>query len=293
MLSAARGQSIPFWTFATIGVMAMMLFVLNYAVNVTWTVRAQNAADSAASATHSSIVNIYNEESTLLYAASIAEFRLRSLNQGILNTINHNGGCAATIGGTCEQNYNQLVSAYTQVQKNYADLVHLLDQANNLTQGGQQAAAQKIFGLINCGGGVALLDCAFNYSFVNYAAAKTHGNKATPSVVQVVACRNVPWIGGGLLGVGGTFKAIASGASAIALAKPEQFVPSAVNPVTAAPYQSTESSWYGFALAAATPAYEVVFNNAAAPLTIDVNWYTTVPYSSASDVAAGSYTCAS
>src|SRR6266851_5668162 len=109
MLSAARGQSIPFWTFATIGVLAMMLFVLNYALNVSWTIRA--------------------------------------LNQAILNTINHNCGCSATIGGTCEQNYNQLVQAYTQVEKNYADLVHLLGQANQLTQAGQNTAAQKIFSL--------------------------------------------------------------------------------------------------------------------------------------------------
>jgi hypothetical protein len=126
MLSVSRGQSIPFWTFATIGVLAMMLLVLNYALDVTWTIRAQNAADSAAAATHSTVANVYNEESLLLYAASVDEFRLRSLNQAILNTINHNGGCSPAIGGSCEQNYNALVAAYVQVAIYYANLVSLI-----------------------------------------------------------------------------------------------------------------------------------------------------------------------
>jgi Putative Flp pilus-assembly TadE/G-like len=294
MLSAARGQSIPFWTFATIGVLAMMLFVLNYALNVSWTIRAQNAADSASAATHSAVANVYNEESTLLYAASVDEFRLRALNQAILNTINHNGGCSATIGGTCEQNYNQLVQAYTQVEKNYADLVHLLGQANQLTQAGQNTAAQKIFSLLNpCGGSSTLLDTAFCYTYVGYSNAQGHGSKATPSVVQVVACRNVPWIGGGLFGLGAKFTAVASGASAIASAQVEHFVPSAVNAATSQPYQSNESSWFGYSLPDPTPPYEVVFNTPGSPLAVDINWYTVVPYSNAAAVAAGSYACAS
>ena len=40
------------------------------------------------------IANFYNEESLLIYAASVDEYRLRALNQAILNTINHNGGCS-------------------------------------------------------------------------------------------------------------------------------------------------------------------------------------------------------
>lgn len=297
MLTFSRGQSIPFWTFATIGMLGVMLFVLNYAINVTWAVRAQNAADSAAAATYSSIADVYNEETTLLYAASVDEFRLRALNQAILNTINHNGGCSPAVGGTCEQNYNQLVAGFVQVSQNYSDLVHLLGQANQLTQAGQQVAAQKIFNLINCGGNnsVLYLDCAFDYTFANYASSKGHGNKATPTVVQVVACRNVPWIGGGLLGASGTFQALASGATAIALVKTENFVASAINPNTNAPYQANESSWYGYALPAPSPPYEVVFDGGSTgqALNIALNWYTPVPYANASSVAPGSYTCAS
>lgn len=298
MLRASRGQSIPFWTFATIGVLVMMLFVLNYALNVTWTVRAQNAADSASAASDSAIANIYNEESTILYAAAVDEFRLRSLNQAILNTINHNGGCSAKIGGSCEQNYNQLVSAFTQVAKNFDDLQHLAGQANQLTQGGQNVAAQKIFNFLNCGGstsGIVYFDCAFSYSFIAFGNAKSHGQNATPPVVQVVACRNVPWIGGGIVGLAGTFQAVASGASTIALAQAEQFVPSALNPVSGQPYQQNETSWYGYALPSAAPPYEVIFNapSPGAPLAVNVNWYTTVPYANPQNVAAGSYACAS
>src|SRR5216683_1490715 len=241
MLSAARGQSIPFWTFATIGVLAMMLFVLNYALNVSWTIRAQNAADSASAATHSAVANVYNEESTLLYAATVDEFRLRALNQ-----------------------------------------------ANQLTQAGQNTAAQKIFSLLNpCGGTSTLLDSAFCYTYVGYANAQGHGSKATPSVVQVVACRNVPWIGGGLFGLGAKFTAVASGASAIASAQVEHFVPSAVNGATSQRYQSNESSWFGYSLPYPAPPYEVVFDTPGSPLAVDINWYTVVPYSNAAPVAAG------
>src|SRR5260370_33522507 len=99
----------------------MMLFVLNYALNVSWTVRAQNAADSASAATHSAVANVYNEESTLLYAASVDEFRLRALNQAILNTINHNGGCRATVRGACQANHKPLMQAHKAVAKNQAE----------------------------------------------------------------------------------------------------------------------------------------------------------------------------
>lgn len=296
MLSASRGQSIPFWTMATVGVLVMMLFVLNYALDVTWTVRAQNAADSAASATHSAIANVYNEESLLIYAASVDEYRLRALNQAILNTINHNGGCSPTIGGSCEQNYNQLTAAYVQVAKNYADLVSLMGQANQITQGGQDQAARKVFSLINnCGasGSIAYFDCAFAYQYINYGNAHTHGNNATPATVQIVACRTVPWIGGGLLGTGSTFNAVATGASAIAAVATEKFVPSGTNPLTNQPYQADERSWFGYSVPFPSPAYVVDFDAPGQPLEIDVNWYSAVPYANNSTVAAGSYPCAS
>lgn len=295
MLSASRGQSIPFWTFATVGVLTMMLFVLNYSLDVTWSIRAQNAADSASAATHSAIANVYNEESLLLYAATVDEYRLRSLNAAILNTINHNGGCSPAIGGSCEQNYGQLVRAFVQVQKNYSYLVHLLGQANQLTQGGQDQAARKVFSLLNsCGGsGPAYFDCAFAYQYVNYGQAHTHGKNATPSTVQIVACRTVPWIGGGLLGVGPSFTAVGTGSSAIGAVQLERFVPASTNPATGQPFQPTETSWFGYTVPNPAPPYEVTFNTPGAPLEIDVNWYTVMPYANNATVAAGSYPCAS
>jgi len=71
MLGAQRGQTIPFWTFAVFGMLAMALFVMNYSMSAAWNIRAQNAADSAAAAGLSTVANIYNEESTILYATAV------------------------------------------------------------------------------------------------------------------------------------------------------------------------------------------------------------------------------
>jgi hypothetical protein len=173
-----------------------------------------------------------------------------------------------------------------------------MGQANQITQGGQDAAARKIFSLFNnCGSGnnngPAYLDCAFAYQYVNYGNAHSHGNNASPSTVEIVACRTVPWIGGGLFGTGASFNAVATGSSAIAAVQTERFVPSNTNPLTGQPYQANESSWYGYTVPFQQPAYVVAFNTPGAPLEVDVNWYSTVPYANNASVSPGSYPCAS
>src|SRR5690242_18037437 len=93
MLNRERGQTMPFWLLATVMAVTMLLFAGNYETMIAWQIHAQNAADSATAIALSPTVNVLNEESTILYASAISEYRLRYLNQGLLNAINGRG-CA-------------------------------------------------------------------------------------------------------------------------------------------------------------------------------------------------------
>ena len=99
-----RGQTLPFWVIGVLVVLSMMFFLANYANAVAWQVRAQNAADGAASSVLSVQANVYNEYSTILYATAVDEYRIRVLNQAILNTVYGVGGC----GSSCSSDYTTL-----------------------------------------------------------------------------------------------------------------------------------------------------------------------------------------
>src|SRR5487761_749976 len=86
---AQRGQTMPFWVVGVLIVLTLLFFVANYVASIIWQIRAQNAADSAASTALTIQANLWNEESTILYSASLDESRLRAINQAILNTINN------------------------------------------------------------------------------------------------------------------------------------------------------------------------------------------------------------
>jgi hypothetical protein len=290
MLGSSRGQSIPFWTFATISMLVMMLFVWNYQLNLTWQIRAQNAADSAAAAAHATLASVYNEETMLVYAAAVDEFRLRALNQAMINAIDQHGGCEL-VAGQCANDFNTLFTAFQGAEKAYQNDIALLGQANNFTQGGQSAVSSAVSALNGSCPGNTLLDCAFSYYFVGLS--KSHGrgkNQKDTPIVEVAACRNVPWLGGSLLGLTlPTFQAVAIGTAAIAQrTPPESFSPGALNPSTLKPWQLTvENQWYqqpalpGDTTPGTLRAYEVWFNTPTsnnAALTLNLNWYTTIPY---------------
>ena len=167
-MNAQRGQTIPFWAIATLVVIAMTAFLASFVNTVAWHIRAQNAADSAAAAGLSVYANVLNEESTLLYAAAVDEYRIRAVNQAMLNAMNGTGGCQAS--GTCGQDYQALYQEYSLLVAQagaFASDIQLLRQADNFTQGGQlqdERKAVQAFG--NCsqpGGG---FDCAFTYNIV-------------------------------------------------------------------------------------------------------------------------------
>ncbi len=352
-----RAQTIPFWTLAIIGMLALTLFVNNYATTVTWQVRAQNAADSAAAGGVAVQANVLNEETTLLYAAAVQEFRLRTLNQALLNTINHNGGCTTsvtsshsnyTISGSCVDNYNALLPAFNAALTAYKNDIQLLENSQLFSSG--TTLASEVSAMATS---LNVVDSAFSYTSTvsqgqsggggscggntggwgwgwGWGGGNGNGNGwgnqcgwehggwgfgnwwegrwwdqgdgygngncysqngdtfcGTP-VVEVMACKNVPYLASGVLGGASTFKAVAHGAMALGLANAEVFTPGATtNPATGQAYQPVESSWYGNTLATKTAPYEVDFSG----LTTDLYWYGAVPASVSGTNGVGSYTC--
>lgn len=302
-----RGQTIPFWTFATIAMLALVLAVTNYGTQVYWNVRAQNAADSAVATSVAVQANIWNEESTILYSAAVAEYRLRALNQGILNALNQNGGCdAVTLGGplSCDTIFNILMPAFQQANADFQKNVQLLSQANQFTQGGQNAQrkdAQSILpsctgngnggngnnGNGNGGTPTNAVDPAFCYTVV---IGNDGSNPLQQHTAAVIACRTVPYIAAPIVNLASpSFKAIATSGGAVATANAET--------VNVATYQpAIETQWYGQTptlpgASAATKPYDVEFTN----LTVNVNWYTatTLKPSLVPGLAGVSYACAS
>ena len=83
-----RGQVLPLWTVGSLACLSMIFFLINYANVIRWQVRAQNAADSASSASLSTIAQYYNDLSMTIYAADIAELRVRYLDQALVNNLN-------------------------------------------------------------------------------------------------------------------------------------------------------------------------------------------------------------
>lgn len=261
-----RGQTMPFWVLAIIAMLALLFFVSNYAATVRWTIRAQNAADSAASAGVSTDANMFNQASTLEFAAAVDETRMRYLLQAIDNTVNDPAHC----GSSCDAYYAALVSAYQTASSNYSQITQAMQKGDNLTEGGLKNGADKAVGLAssNC----AVFDCAFTY---------TSHIDGTNETVDVVACKRVAYTVPTLLGLSSNASFTAVGRSAATLSPvSETFVPGNANPATGTPYQPDESPGGGGAPAE----YAVTYKNLAVGLT----WYvagTTRP------AAFGSYGC--
>ncbi|TAM72639.1 hypothetical protein EPN44_15195 [bacterium] len=255
---ARRGQTFPFWVISTVLGLTLVFFVANYTNTMRWELRAQNAADTAASAAISTDANMNNELSTLMYASAIEEVRLRYLNQAILNTINGVGGCDPAPGQSCDQDYQSLVSAYNTASSNYATLVQLMRQADNFTQGGQKNGPWKAMGLI--GSDCSIFDCAFTVTPLDVSAGP-----GSAETVDVVACKNVPTLVPQLLGLGAgsSFQALGRSAETLTSVN-ESFNPSTVNPRTGQPYQPAEPQWATYPFSA----YTVDFSN----VTVNLSW---------------------
>jgi hypothetical protein len=265
---------LPFWVIGVLIVLSMMFFLANYANAIAWQVRAQNAADGAASAILSVQANVYNEYSTILYATAVDEYRIRTLNQAILNTI-YGDGCTAS----CDSDYATLVAEYNNAVSSYTADIHLLDQANNMTQAGQSTDQAKALSLIQSSNWCASANdyaCQFGFKVLDASSTTaSNGNGSSGSIAagdnetDLVACKNVSYFGAGLLGLANaaTYQVLGRAAAAVVPAYTENFTPSATNPQTGQPFQPTETQWATDA--PSNPALQVNFSG----LTVNLNWY--------------------
>jgi hypothetical protein len=83
-----RGQTIPFWVFASIASLALTLFVMNYTNTIRWHIRAQNAADTAAMAAIAADASLNNQQTVAEYALAVSEYRIRAIVESMVNAAN-------------------------------------------------------------------------------------------------------------------------------------------------------------------------------------------------------------
>ena len=223
-----RGQTLPLWVLGVTAMLALLFFTANYANMVRWHMRAQNAADSAASAGIATDATAVNQVNVLVYAATIDEIRMRYLLQAMVNTVYDPGACSGT--SACDAVLAKLSSAYSTASSNYSALKHDMQLGDGLTEGGLKNAPDKAIALVqsNC----SLLDCAFTYTSTMNGASE---------VVDVVACKNVATFVPAIMGLSqaATFKAVGRSAMTLGHAR-ESFAPAATNPATGAAYQPAE-----------------------------------------------------
>ena len=266
-LEHQRGQTMPFWVIGVLIALSALFFLSNYVNAVVWQVRAQNAADSAASMSLAITANLWNEETTILYSSALDEYRIRYLNQALLNTINEVGCNPAT----CSSDYTTLRSELSAAVAGYDADIQLLRQGNNFTEAGQQADLMKAQNLIgnNCSG-TADYSCAF--TFTQTATNQTNGS-AKHSITDIseseyVACKQMNYFGSALLNLGnaGSYKVVGRGAAALIPANTEAFSPGTqTNPLTGVAYQPVEH----WATTQHSAANDVNF----AGFTANLNWY--------------------
>lgn len=284
-----RGQMLPFWALAATCLIALMFFISNYAQVVTWQIRAQNAADSAAAMGMSVQGSVFNQQTTILYSMAVDENRMRFLNQAILNTIYGAGGCTALSGG-CAGDYATLVNEFNKALTAWQNDLQLIQRANNFTEGGQQADQMKA--VAHIGADCNMSDCAFAYTVKDSSStgAPCHGKSCgnVPQRIDVVVCHKVPLTAAALFGLGSTgkFSAIGRAAAVTTASNVEIFSPgTAVNPTTNQVYQPLEPQW---ATTYPSSSYTVDYSG----LHVHAYWYAVAPVKPYSGpLTSGSYTC--
>jgi hypothetical protein len=171
-----RGQILPVWIFAIFTALTLMFFSLNYANTIRWQVRAQNAADSAASAALIFQSLEWNKMNVLLYSADVEEWRIHHLIQGMVDAGNGNGGCSLS-GGTCLAIYTHLRSQYLLAVSRYSTDIGMLQGLSTFTNDNQDYDAAHLVAVYNHwvsrGCSPALVDCAFTYHLVDYSNRTT------------------------------------------------------------------------------------------------------------------------
>lgn len=194
-----RGQTLPLWIGGILVTLALMFFTLNYANMIRWQIRAQNAADAAASGLLAIQTSNWNRMQIMLYASAVEEFRIRRLIDAIVLTANRSGNCRdtawpkqpvpAATGNTCLNDYLNLKYYLNRSITRYSNDVQLLhDFTFNMTKANIEHDMQVMLAHIapvagsgvnsHCynnpdgSGGVEGADCAFNYK-INAMGGRT------------------------------------------------------------------------------------------------------------------------
>ena len=197
-LHAQRGQSLPFWLLAVLLSLSLVFFVYNDANTVRYQIRAQNAADSAATAALSSDAAKLNSVQTLLLALNVQDVKVRSILAG--ESMLLTGGdtaCGSNTGYlTSPACANDLSAGVTDLQHEVTNLQTVVNTVQSFGQltGNDATAPNATVGSFFKGNCVALsTDCAFKYTTV--ASGPVNGQM----VVDAYACETVPTFARGLL----------------------------------------------------------------------------------------------
>lgn len=174
---AERGQTLPIWALAVLTALTLMCFSLNYANTLRWQVRAQNAADSAATAALTVQATQWNKMTAILYAADVEEWRIRHIIQGMLDAAAFNGGCThfGTAGGTCLTIYTALQRQYYKAVNRYSNDIQMLQAFSTPGRTSQTADALAVIKELaqSCSTTAPLEDCSFTYHVIDYSYRTT------------------------------------------------------------------------------------------------------------------------
>jgi hypothetical protein len=200
-----RGQTIPFWVFSTLTVLALLFFVINYANTVRWQIRAQNAADSSAIAKISGDAALLNNLTLLLYALNLQQIKSQAILGSTVNLLGGNTACGA-VGLACVGSY---VGVVNNTVANVGDLTTIVNQLSSAATTLSNLSANPV-AMVNqvAGQGCVSLqtDCSFSYSTM----ITPFPTGAPPLTVQIdeLSCRKIQPIAGLFLHLAGPFYAI-------------------------------------------------------------------------------------
>lgn len=211
-----RGQTLPFWVVTVLLALGLVFFVFNYANTMRWQIRAQNAADSAAVTLLASDAQAANSMSTLLYALSLQDFKLSTINSTMVNLLTNNTVCV--LQNPCSQNLTALLGQYTNYVNEMPQLAAGLTTFTSSLRNGSLSDQLGLAGRSNPSGYAnsflntlltgdtcvnVLTDCSEGFRY-SVAVVTT-----VPLVVDVIACKTVPTLAAGFLKLPTTsFKAV-------------------------------------------------------------------------------------
>jgi hypothetical protein len=241
----------PVWILAIVANLALIMFIANETNVLRWQIRAQNAADAGAGAALAVAGDADNQIVTQLYSLQIDEYRIRYLNQAILDLVNSNSAD--------QTSYAALNTALQQSIANYDGVLQDMQVAKDLENGGEQIAQTDGWTAFATGS-CPPRDCNFTYTGLDVGPNEGVG---TAEKADVATCKLVPSIFPAILGLpGNQFRAV--GRASVTLVQiPSTFSPGDVNPATSVQYQPDET--YG------------TFTLSFRTLTVAIGTYTTVP----------------